>query len=228
LIAPGSGSALALQNCLKRWDKSRIRVSYHHLRAPSVDISNFFSHALFTLLRARLRLLFAMKNVAHNIVFFLIVCAASVVYGANVPTVDITVKENAAGKTVKRLKTDFHGNFALGALPAGAYTLEFRAKKSADLKNQQFSIAIDGIKKSGKQGGISGDSLVGGVALNVEVASGAKVTGQFTTGVDVTVKNSEKRMGPLRTEDIVKVLCPVVPRRDPFRGPAANGYSEYP
>jgi hypothetical protein len=175
-----------------------------------------------------------MKNVAQNIVFFLIICAASVVYGANVPTVSVTVKENAAGKTVKRLKTDSHGNFALGALPAGAYTLEFRAKQSADLKNQQFSIAIDGIKKSGKQGGISGDSLVGGVALNVEVASGTKVAGQVTTGVNVAVKNSKKKMvwipkqigtnkpghwaeedsaevipdhnaGLLRTEDIVKM-----------------------
>jgi hypothetical protein len=95
---------------------------------------------------------------------------------------------------VKQVKTDANGYFTIGTLPAGDYTLEFRARKSPGLKNQQFSIAIDGTKTSGRQGGVSGQYLVGGVALDVEMVAGKTVSGQVTTGSIAAVKNTKKEM----------------------------------
>jgi hypothetical protein len=124
-----------------------------------------------------------MKTSARTLLFLCLFFVASVLQAvANVPAVDVTVKEKAGGKVVKQVRSDSNGNFAIGSLPAGAYTLEFRSKQSPELKNKQFAIAIDGAKRSGKRAGISGASLVGGVALNVEVAGGSKLSGQVTTG----------------------------------------------
>src|SRR5947208_849563 len=148
-----------------------------------------------------------MKNLGRRIVFFLLVCTVSVGYAVTPPTVEITVREKAGGKIVKKRTTDANGNFTLGAFPAGAYTLEFRAKQSDNLKRQQFSIAVDGIKQSGKQGGISGNSLVGGVALSVEMAAASNVTGQVTTDTNSAAekRKAPHNVGQFRTEDVNKL-----------------------
>ena len=74
-----------------------------------------------------------------------------------------------------------------GLFPRG-YSFEFRARRSDAFKNQQFAIGVDGITQSGSQGGISGDSLLGGVAVNVEVAAGSTVRGQIAVGSDLARK----------------------------------------
>jgi len=135
-----------------------------------------------------------MKNAFRKILFLSALFAASVLYAASAPTVDIAVRQKAGRKIVKRVTTDSNGYFTLGTLPAGDYTLEFRAPKSTDLKNQQFSIAIDGTKTSGTQGGVSGKYLTGGVALDVEMVAGKKVSGQVTTGPMAAVTNTKKKM----------------------------------
>jgi hypothetical protein len=133
-----------------------------------------------------------MKNTSRKILFLSAFFAASALYAATSPTVDITVK--AGHKIVREIKTDANGNFTIGTLPAGYYTLEFRARKSAALKNQQFSIAVDGIKTSGRDDAVSGQYLVGGVALDVQAVAGRRVSGQVTTGAAVALKNTKKRM----------------------------------
>jgi hypothetical protein len=130
-----------------------------------------------------------MKNANRRFLVLLVFFAASALGEAvSAPVVDITVKDRPRGRVVKQVTTDAKGIFFIGTLPEGSYVLEFRAKVAPDLKKQQFSIAVDGIKQSGKQGGITGNSLVGGVALNVEVARSSKVSGQVGLGANAPQK----------------------------------------
>jgi hypothetical protein len=92
------------------------------------------------------------------------------------------IPKRTRGRVAKQVTTDASGNFFIGTLLEGSYVLEFRAKATPDFKKQQFSIAVDGTKQSGKQCGITGNSLVRGVALNVEVARGSNVSGQVAVG----------------------------------------------
>jgi hypothetical protein len=110
--------------------------------------------------------------------------AAFVASGASAasPPVEVTVRRTSGGQLMEKVMTDPSGNFALRQLPAGDYTLEFRCKNSSDLKNEQFTLTVSGTRQAGTQGGITGTNLVGGVALNVEMSPGAKVTGQIATG----------------------------------------------
>ncbi len=127
------------------------------------------------------------NTVCHGLLLSVFFAASTIYAGANAPGVDVTVKQRPSGKIVKQLKTDSGGNFAIGSLPPGAYTLEFRSKRPMDVKNKQFSIAIAGTKASGKQN-VAGDSLVGGIALNVDVGPGANVSGQIAAGPNVAEK----------------------------------------
>jgi hypothetical protein len=139
-----------------------------------------------------------MKNATR---FFLVLLVSLVASArgeaASAPAVDITVKDRPRGRVVKQVTTDARGNFFVGTLPEGSYVLEFRAKAAPDLKKQQFSIAVDGTKQSGKQGGITGNSLVGGVALNVEVARGSKVSGQVGVGANAPQKTKMVWIPPM-------------------------------
>ena len=139
-----------------------------------------------------------MKNVTlKSLVLFVVFVALARGGVASTPIIDITVKERPRGRVVKQVSTDASGTFVIGTLPDGSYLLEFRARAAQDLKKQQFSIAVDGIKQSGKQGGISGNSLVGGVALNVEVARGSKVTGEVAVGANAQPKTKMVWVPPM-------------------------------
>ena len=139
-----------------------------------------------------------MKNATrYFLVLFVFFLASAWGEAASGPAVDITVKDRPRGRVVKQATTDARGIFFIGALPEGPYVLEFRAKAAPDLKKQQFSIAVDGIRQSGKQGGIPGNSLVGGVALNVEVARGSKVSGQVSVGANAPQKTKMVWIPPM-------------------------------
>ena len=139
-----------------------------------------------------------MKNVTRYFLVLLVSFVASAVgEAASAPAVDITVKDRPRGRVVKQVTTDASGHFFIGTLPEGSYVLEFRARAAPDLKKQQFSIAVDGTKQSGKQGGITGNSLVGGVALNVEVARDAKVSGQVGVGANARQKTKMVWIPPI-------------------------------
>jgi hypothetical protein len=134
-----------------------------------------------------------MKTTARNTLLVLAFFVAFAVYGA--PSVNITVKQKPGGKIVKQVTTDSSGKFSIGTLPPGAYTLEFRSPKATDVKDKQFSIAVDGTKASGKQS-VAGNSLVGGVALNVEVGPKANVTGQVAAGPNAAQKKKMVWISP--------------------------------
>ena len=139
-----------------------------------------------------------MKNTTRSfLVLFVLFVTSAKADAASAPAVDITVKDRPRGRIVKQVTTDARGKFFIGILPEGSYVLEFRAKAALDLKKQQFSIAVDGTKQSGKQGGITGNSLIGGVALNVEVARGSKVSGQVGVGANVLSKTKMVWIPPI-------------------------------
>jgi hypothetical protein len=122
-----------------------------------------------------------MKTLTRNIV---LLAATFLAAGAlaGTPTVEVTVRPAAGGKAVQKTTTDASGTFMLHPLAAGEYTLEFHAKPVQGMRGEQFTLSIAGTRHSGTQGGITGTSLVGGVALNVDVAAGARVVGEVRTG----------------------------------------------
>ncbi|MEN3370031.1 MAG: hypothetical protein V7609_2174 [Verrucomicrobiota bacterium] len=126
-----------------------------------------------------------MRTILRSILLLAALFATSAILA--VPTVDITVKQRAGGKIVKQVKSDSAGTFSLGRLPAGRYSVEFRAASSSQSKEMEFSIAIDGIKTT-SQSDVSGGSLVGGVNVNVEVGPPANVVGLILVGPNVAAR----------------------------------------
>jgi hypothetical protein len=120
------------------------------------------------------------------VLFLFVASAAYAAYVAS-PTVSITVKQRPGGRFVKQVTTNASGDFSLGALPAGAYVLEFRSPNPTDARNRQFSLWVAGTINTGTQN-VAGNSLVTGVALDVEVGPNANVNGQITTGPTAAVR----------------------------------------
>jgi hypothetical protein len=124
-----------------------------------------------------------MKTIIQNtFIAFVFLVACAVCGAAGVAGVDITVKQDAGGKTMKQVKTDASGNFAVGTLPGGGYTLEFRAKNQPELKKKEVCITVKGAKKSGSLDHVRGEQLVAGAALKLDVAPGANISGQISSG----------------------------------------------
>ena len=132
-----------------------------------------------------------MKNMTRSIAIFLAVVAASALHagdsGRGVAAVDVIVKQNPS----KRAVTSPRGNFALDALPAGSYTLTFRARKAKDITNSvsdkalvatSYSIKINGTKRAVNKSGLTSDDLLAGVDIPVDVGAGATVHGQVEAG----------------------------------------------
>lgn len=136
-----------------------------------------------------------MKNMIRGILLFSVLFATSAVYGGQPPKskgptgvagVDVTVKQNPT----KRAVTDARGSFAFDALPAGSYTLLFRPQKAKETKSNtaavtvatSYSIKIEGTKRAINQAGLTGDKLLKGVEIPIEVGGGAKVRGQVLAG----------------------------------------------
>jgi hypothetical protein len=128
-----------------------------------------------------------MKKITLGIAVIAAALVSTPLHGAEAPRgvagVDVFVKQNPS----KRATTNANGTFAFDGLPAGAYTLTFRARKAQDTKNKpdnkvtvatSYAIRIDGTKRV-MRSGLTSDNLVGGFELRVEGA-GSKIRGQVT------------------------------------------------
>lgn len=136
-----------------------------------------------------------MKHMTRGIVFLLVALATPVIYGgqsepepgpgSGVAGVDVLVKRRPDTQAV----TDSRGNFALDALPAGSYTLTFRARKAQDLKSKgstsdrfivatSYSIKIEGAKRPVNKSGLTSDDLLAGCDLDVDLGAVGRVRGK--------------------------------------------------
>ena len=127
-----------------------------------------------------------MKNITAGVLLCVVALAASVVYGEEAPGV---VGVNVAVKQIpsRRDVTNAWGIFAFDPLPAGSYTLSFKARPSHESKGSTsskvivatvYSIKIEGTKRPVKQTGLTSDQLVAGIEIPVEVGPGAKIRGE--------------------------------------------------
>ncbi|MEQ1354097.1 MAG: hypothetical protein ABLT11_08765 [Candidatus Acidiferrum sp.] len=121
-----------------------------------------------------------MKIGIRNVLLFVIIVAASDVFAVD-PQIRVAVRERASGRLLEYRRTDSRGNFTLGSLPAGAYTLEFRSLKAPQLTGQEFLLIIAGAKENGMLSGIPGSDLARGVAINIAVGADSRVSGQMGT-----------------------------------------------
>jgi hypothetical protein len=128
-----------------------------------------------------------MKNMAAGVLLGVIALAASSVYGGQeapgVLGVDVTVKQLPGRRDV----TNAWGIFAFDPLPAGLYTLSFKARPARDSKGSTsskvivaaaYSIKVEGTKRPVKKVGLTSDQLVAGVDIPVEVGARAKIRGE--------------------------------------------------
>ena len=130
----------------------------------------------------------------RGIVFFLVACATSVVYGGQPPApprgvhgVEVILKQNPSSRTM----TNTRGLFGFEGLAPGSYTLTFRARKAKDTKTDKgdevtvatsYSIKIDGTKRPVTTTNLTSNNLIAGVDVPIQVGPNAKVRGQVAAG----------------------------------------------
>ena len=126
----------------------------------------------------------------HSILLLFVAFTVSAIQGGQpalgVAGVEVMVRQNPS----KHVVTDARGNFAFDSLPAGSYTLAFRAQKAKDSKTpaskvtiaNSYSIKIEGTKRPVNQSGLASNKLLGGLDIAVEVGSAAKIRGQVLAG----------------------------------------------
>lgn len=131
-----------------------------------------------------------MKHMTRGILFLLVALAMPVSYGEEpdrgVAQVDVIVKQRPRDSAV----TDARGNFAIEALPAGSYTLTFRARNAENLHRSTsdkvivamaYSIRIDGAKRAVQKTHLTSDDLTAGVDMVVDCGPGARIRGQVAS-----------------------------------------------
>ncbi len=128
-----------------------------------------------------------MKSITWGILFCIVSFVRPPAYGgqeaSGVYGVEVVVKE----KPGKRTATDVNGNFVLTALPAGSYTLSFRARPAKEMPSStgdkvivatMYSIKIEGTKGTLKRNGLTSDKLLAGVEVPVAAGLGGNVRGE--------------------------------------------------
>jgi hypothetical protein len=128
-----------------------------------------------------------MKNVTAGIVFCAAVFSTSLTYGGQeapgVVGVDVVVKQIPSRRDV----TNAWGVFAFEPLPAGSYTLAFKARRAPESKGSTsdkvivatvYTIKVDGTMRPVTQTGLTSDQLIAGVEIPVDVGRGAKIRGE--------------------------------------------------
>jgi hypothetical protein len=133
-----------------------------------------------------------MKTVTRGILFCVVALTTTAVNGGQqdpgVIGINVVVKQMPNRRDV----TNAWGIFAFDPLPAGSYTLSFKARPAKDSRGgpttdkvivaKTYSIKIEGTKTRVSQSGLTSDQLLAGVDVPVVVPAGAKLRGQILPG----------------------------------------------
>ncbi len=124
---------------------------------------------------------YGMNTGGRNVLLLFLLFVASGLF-ASTPEVRVDVRQKAGGKLLQYTFTDDKGNFRLGAIPAGVYSLEFHlSSKQSSHSDKNFLLIIAGANENGMLTGIPGSDLKRGVAIDISVAGDARVSGQMAT-----------------------------------------------
>jgi hypothetical protein len=128
-----------------------------------------------------------MKNVIRNILFSLLLVAASVAYA--VPAIDVTVAD-PSGKVAYKGKTGGNGTFATGALQPGEYVVQFNGKAN---KGTQYALVLSAGKQKVSAESVDGGKFEkGGVAMKIKVGKGMNITGQVSDAQKIAASGNAK------------------------------------
>ncbi len=131
-----------------------------------------------------------MKKPLRLLLPFAIMLAAAA-FGADVPTLDVTVS-NASGKLAYKGKTTTAGSFATPTLPAGDYTVQINARNAV---NGSYALVIAAGKQKVVSDAVAGSKFSkGGVAMRIKVAPGLGITGQMTDGAAASSLNAKVKI----------------------------------
>jgi hypothetical protein len=130
-----------------------------------------------------------MKHMIRGVLLFSILLGLPGAYSQTpkgVAGVTVTVKQSPA----KRSVTDARGAFSFEGLPAGSYTLTFKAQKARDTKTvsttttiiaTSYNIKVEGGSRPITQK-LTSDSLIAGVDVPVQLGAGGNLRGQVMAG----------------------------------------------
>ena len=108
------------------------------------------------------------------ICFLLFALSSAALAGPALPPINVTVKD-ASGKIACKTRTNTNGTFTTPRLEPGRYVVQF---ESNNVQGTKMIVISAGMKK------VSGDSVAGarfsgaGIAMQINVGSGLKITGQ--------------------------------------------------
>jgi tetratricopeptide (TPR) repeat protein len=105
-----------------------------------------------------------------------------------IPHLNVIVSDSA-GKVAYRSVTDSKGTFATPMLNPGKYVVQFASKKVIDARGASFTLVVSAGKKKVTAESFAGQKFAGGgVAMKIEFAADASVSGQVTT-MTATARN---------------------------------------
>ena len=121
-----------------------------------------------------------MKNIFRNILFSVLLVAASAAYA--VPGIGVTVFD-PAGKVAYKGKTAANGTFATRTLEPGNYVVQFNGKPKQD---NNYALVVSAGKQKVTADTVAGAQFGGGgVAMRVKVGQGLNITGQVFDATNV-------------------------------------------
>jgi hypothetical protein len=120
-----------------------------------------------------------MKNSLRFFVFSFTIAVATIVLGAGMPALDVTVS-GAGGQVAYKGTTKADGTFATAILPPGDYVVQFNARKSLP---GEYGFVLSAGKQKVMSDAVAGAKLSqGGVAMRLKVGKGLNIAGRVTSG----------------------------------------------
>ncbi|MEP6956120.1 MAG: hypothetical protein ABI883_04790 [Chthoniobacterales bacterium] len=132
-----------------------------------------------------------MRNLLRFIPYFCAVLFAAAVFGADIPSLDVTVSDTS-GKMAYKGKTTSAGSFATPTLPAGEYNVQLISRSAM---NKTYALVMASGKQKVVSQAVAGSKFSqGGVAMRIKVGQGLGITGQVTDGAGVKNLNAKTKV----------------------------------